>query len=197
MANIMEFKNRKANQDSSLGGSKSRYLVSYSFCTCPKQLTLPSACVASIMKFTCISSYSISEDFLYDSAGLDIWTTTELNVGILAASIPCLKPLFGVFLQNGGHKPMDNPLDVRGDSCFFQTTDTISHQEYGDTSQTDGTESGATLQTLRKTGFTRTSRVYVGEISEERLLRIHGPVIVKTIETEVRSEKEGSSVVAD
>jgi hypothetical protein len=52
------------------------------------------------------------------------------------------------------------------------------------------------METLRKTELTMTTRVYVSEISELSLLHIHGPVIVKTIEIEVHSEKEENSGVA-
>jgi hypothetical protein len=55
------------------------------------------------LKLTVLSSYGRSGDFLFDSTGLTIWTTAELNVGILAGSIPCLKPLFKVILEKSGH----------------------------------------------------------------------------------------------
>ncbi|KAK3904821.1 hypothetical protein C8A05DRAFT_42164 [Staphylotrichum tortipilum] len=52
------------------------------------------AAVAAIVKITFLGSYGKHGDFLWDSADLTIWTTAEINVAIIAASFPCLKPLF-------------------------------------------------------------------------------------------------------
>lgn len=74
------------------------------------------AAVAAIVKITFLGAYGQHGDFLWDSADLTIWyasrltklicsprtnhgappcrTTVEINVAIIAASFPCLKPLF-------------------------------------------------------------------------------------------------------
>jgi len=41
-----------------------------------------------------MSNYGKRGDFLYDSTDLTIWTTVETCFAIVAACIPCLKPLF-------------------------------------------------------------------------------------------------------
>ncbi|KAH6672791.1 hypothetical protein F5X68DRAFT_264751 [Plectosphaerella plurivora] len=41
-----------------------------------------------------LGQYGKHGDFLYDSSDLTIWTTVEICTAILAACIPCLKPLF-------------------------------------------------------------------------------------------------------
>ncbi|KAK4173020.1 hypothetical protein QBC36DRAFT_360964 [Triangularia setosa] len=52
------------------------------------------AAVAAIVKITFLGSYGKHGDFLWDSADLTIWTTIEICTAIIAASFPCLKPLF-------------------------------------------------------------------------------------------------------
>ncbi|KAH6632491.1 hypothetical protein F5144DRAFT_488900 [Chaetomium tenue] len=57
------------------------------------------AAVAAIVKITFLGTYGQHGDFLWDSADITIWTTIEINVAIIAASIPCLKPLFKTLLD--------------------------------------------------------------------------------------------------
>ncbi|OWP00034.1 hypothetical protein B2J93_2381 [Marssonina coronariae] len=52
------------------------------------------AASASIVKTTTLHNYGINGDFLWDSADITIWVTLEINVGIIAGCLPCLKPLF-------------------------------------------------------------------------------------------------------
>jgi len=154
----------------------------------------PSACVSGIIKITFMASFSLTRDFLYDTSALNIWATAEVNVGILAASIPCLKPLFRSFLEKAGHVPKYHPLEIPGLSYFMQTTDARIDRECGDESQTERGEGGTNVQLLRKTEFTKMTKVYVGESNEENLERICGPVIVKTTKIEVHSEKDANEV---
>ncbi|KAK4031677.1 hypothetical protein C8A01DRAFT_41873 [Parachaetomium inaequale] len=57
------------------------------------------ACAAGMVKSAYISNYGKTGDFLWDSANLTIWYSVECNVGIVAASLPCLKPLFKRILE--------------------------------------------------------------------------------------------------
>jgi hypothetical protein len=50
------------------------------------------------VKLYYLTGYGRFGDFLYDSTYLTIWVSTECNVGIFAASIPALKPLFKAVL---------------------------------------------------------------------------------------------------
>ncbi|KAK9775286.1 hypothetical protein SCAR479_07962 [Seiridium cardinale] len=52
------------------------------------------ATAAAIIKFAYLSNYGKNGDFLWDSANLTIWFAIELNIGIIAACLPCLKPVF-------------------------------------------------------------------------------------------------------
>ncbi|KAL7619805.1 hypothetical protein AAE478_010350 [Parahypoxylon ruwenzoriense] len=52
------------------------------------------ACAAAIVKTTFIYNYGKTGDFLWDSANLTIWISAETNTGIIAACLPCIKPMF-------------------------------------------------------------------------------------------------------
>lgn len=56
------------------------------------------ACAAAIIKVGYVTNYGKLGDWLWDSRNITIWTVVELNVGIIAGSLPCLKPLFRRFL---------------------------------------------------------------------------------------------------
>ena len=151
----------------------------------------PSACIAGIIKITILPSYGRTNDFLYDSAGLTIWTTTELNVGILASSIPPLKPLYRLLREKSGWVPKASPNDIPNFSYNILSSDARSSDLYRNYSQTEGAESEVNVQTLRDTEIIRSARVYVNTVGKESLLRVHGPGIVKATQIEVHSVEEG------
>lgn len=69
-----------------------------------------SAVAAAIIKLLFLSHYGKTGDFLWDSTDLTIWISAECNTGIIAACLPCLKPLFKRILDNThyGHSASDN-----------------------------------------------------------------------------------------
>ncbi|KAH7117503.1 hypothetical protein EDB81DRAFT_818667 [Dactylonectria macrodidyma] len=56
------------------------------------------ACAAAVVKLVYITNYGKVGDWLWDSRNLTIWTAVELNVGIIAGSLPCLRPILKRFL---------------------------------------------------------------------------------------------------
>lgn len=56
------------------------------------------ACAAAFVKLGYVTNYGKQGDWLWDSQNITIWTCVELNVGILAGSLPCLRPIFKSFL---------------------------------------------------------------------------------------------------
>jgi hypothetical protein len=52
------------------------------------------ACAAAIAKIPSLVDYGKTGDWLWDSRDICIWTVTECNVGIVAGSIPALRPMF-------------------------------------------------------------------------------------------------------
>jgi hypothetical protein len=64
----------------------------------PSNFEIPSACAASIVK-TVIQAKVFSTPDMYRNDSYFIWNSIELYVGILAASLPSLRPLFKRFLE--------------------------------------------------------------------------------------------------
>ncbi|KAI0880506.1 uncharacterized protein GGS22DRAFT_193276 [Annulohypoxylon maeteangense] len=52
------------------------------------------ACIAGVMKPISLMKIERTNDALWDSADLTVWNPVELNAGIIAASLPFIKPIF-------------------------------------------------------------------------------------------------------
>ncbi|RJE23971.1 hypothetical protein PHISCL_03677 [Aspergillus sclerotialis] len=52
------------------------------------------ACAAAFVKLSILPNYGRTGDFLWDYTELTIWIVVECNTGIIAGSLPTLKPLF-------------------------------------------------------------------------------------------------------
>ncbi|KAK4446709.1 hypothetical protein QBC34DRAFT_469259 [Podospora aff. communis PSN243] len=63
------------------------------------------ACAAAVVKIPYLVNYGKTGDWLWDSRDITIWTIVECNVGIVAANLPSLRPLFksilGTTLRSG------------------------------------------------------------------------------------------------
>lgn len=57
------------------------------------RVSLPSACVSSIIRITYIPQMLTALDATYVISGAMYWSVIEINIGILAASIPSFKPI--------------------------------------------------------------------------------------------------------
>ena len=57
-------------------------------------------CFAGIIRIPTIANYGKAGDFLWDSRGLSVWFMAEFNTGIIAGSMPALKPLFKRILDS-------------------------------------------------------------------------------------------------
>ncbi|KAH6667783.1 hypothetical protein B0J14DRAFT_489146 [Halenospora varia] len=160
------------------------------------------AAIAGIMKLTTISSYGRSGDFLFDSAGLTIWTTTELNVGIIAGSIPCLKPLFKFMLDKSGYasksksKPKPNTrtyaMQSSGKTTRSGLDSVVERGEY-----VKGGIGGVKMQTFKSENGAKTRVAFPDDVSEENLLPFEGPGIVKTMQVSVSSDDDRKSGISD
>lgn len=56
------------------------------------------ACAAACVRLGYAANYGKLGDWLWDSRNLTIWVVVELNVGIIAGTLPCLRPIFKSFL---------------------------------------------------------------------------------------------------
>ncbi|KAI5863698.1 hypothetical protein GGS23DRAFT_565004 [Durotheca rogersii] len=130
------------------------------------------ACAASIVKTSFISSYGITGDFLWDSANLTIWIAAETNTGIIAASLPCLKPMFKNLLKSS----------LRYGSS--QRKDTYHLRSYGHGTGPKGSKGSKYLHSQTKTEVgTRKGSVpnnLADNISEESILSQKPNGITKT-----------------
>jgi Fungal rhodopsin domain len=80
-----------------------------------------SALVSCIVKVYYLSFYGKFNDFLWDSVNITIWTACELNIGIFAASVATLRPLFRTAFQSStfstgytDNEKQQNSLDKNG-----------------------------------------------------------------------------------
>lgn len=66
------------------------------------------ACAAAFVKIGSIVNYGKAGDWLWDSQDISIWTVVECNVGLVAGSLPALRPMFkrilGTSLGYGNNK---------------------------------------------------------------------------------------------
>ena len=79
--------------------------------------------IASIVRLQSLRIFTLSKDPFYDSLPINTWSMVEVNIGILCASIPTLKPLVSkaqrhrtkhALLKYGGKKDANG--DWPGDS---------------------------------------------------------------------------------
>ncbi|KAF4993912.1 hypothetical protein FGRMN_6159 [Fusarium graminum] len=85
------------------------------------------ACAAAFIKTGYLANYGKVGDWLWDSRNITIWTSIELNVGIIAGSLPCLKPLFRRFLgsiygNNSKKTPGSGPPNYGHGSAYARGT---------------------------------------------------------------------------
>lgn len=77
------------------------------------RLTLPSAGVATIIRIPYVRFLSITDDFLFATTDVAIWSTVESGLGICAASAATLRPLFRTFYSStpsGTNKTHRTPI---------------------------------------------------------------------------------------
>ncbi|KAE8146930.1 hypothetical protein BDV25DRAFT_143227 [Aspergillus avenaceus] len=67
------------------------------------------ACAAAFVKVSVLPNYGRTGDFLWDYSTLTIWVVVECNMGIIAGSLPTLKPLFKQVLGSYGSRSKTLP----------------------------------------------------------------------------------------
>ncbi|KAK7908971.1 hypothetical protein PG985_014849 [Apiospora marii] len=93
------------------------------------------AVAAAIVKSLFLSNYGKTGDFLWDSTDLTIWISTECNTGIIAACLPCLKPLFKRLLETTTQR-YGKSSSTFGSSAANQTNKSYQMKPYGQHSST-------------------------------------------------------------
>lgn len=115
------------------------------------------ACLACIMKTVHLYQMAEYTDFLWDSCYITIWVAVEVNVGIIAGSIPAVKPCVRALV---GHRNSQHSRHKRLTPFSFVTT-VGSHRcswRILDTSGSELTTLGSLeLDTSRTTSSDRTN----------------------------------------
>ncbi|KAM5356485.1 hypothetical protein ACJ41O_003131 [Fusarium nematophilum] len=80
------------------------------------------ACAAAFVKLGYVTNYGKLGDWLWDSRNITIWTCVELNVGIIAGSLPCLRPIFRRFLGSTYGKSSSKKTQTTGAAGYGRGT---------------------------------------------------------------------------
>ncbi|RDW84006.1 uncharacterized protein DSM5745_04332 [Aspergillus mulundensis] len=155
-------------------------------------LTGTFASAASIARLNALYKYTVTDDVSYDAILILLWSQIEVNVAIISASAPSLRPLFNRIFKGSsyGRPRPSNPPGYgtygHGESNYRRTlTHGKSHGAIELTSRDDDAD------TARVHGVTRSSS-RARELVEENDSREHildqDANIVKTVVIEMRSE---------
>jgi hypothetical protein len=93
---------------------------SYSTPFMSELLTTQSAAIASMIKLHYIFSYGKTGDLIYDYSSLTIWTVVECNIGIIVASLPCMRPLVKKCLSSSGTYVSKEAREMRHESQYLR-----------------------------------------------------------------------------
>lgn len=80
------------------------------------------ACAAAFVKLGYVTNYGKLGDWLWDSRNITIWTCVELNVGIIAGSLPTLRPIFRRFLGSTYGKSSSRKTPNTGNTNYGRGT---------------------------------------------------------------------------
>lgn len=89
------------------------------------------AAAASVVKTTLVKHYGSTGDALWDSVDLNIWSTLEVQTGIIAACIPCLKSPFERVLDRLGLISKKGLSGYSGREGYLQYDDGRTHKLSG------------------------------------------------------------------
>jgi hypothetical protein len=135
--------------------------------------------ISCVVKVYYLSFYGKFNDFLWDSVNLTIWTACELNIGIFAASIATLRPLFRTVFQSSqafstgytDNEKHQNSLDKNGFVKHISNSRGTSKVGGSASSKSDGFEMyGGSVVTANDR-----SRIAEDNESEESILPMQKP----------------------
>ncbi|OJJ47333.1 hypothetical protein ASPZODRAFT_96276 [Penicilliopsis zonata CBS 506.65] len=153
------------------------------------------ACAAAFVKLSILPNYGKTGDFLWDYSDLTIWVVTECNVGIIAGSLPTLKPLFKQVLNTYASRSKSKPYYGTGGESYQLR----KHSRSGSKplSSVDLETSETSHRTRQQYEATSYARPGGKTSSEESILPAHGARgIIMTREIQVLTET-GSGERAD
>lgn len=95
------------------------------------------ACAASFIKIPSLVNYGKAGDWLWDSRDISIWTIVECNIGIVAANIPSMRPLFKRILGTTLGSGDNSGKTPRGSSYWRQKSGGSGAMSSGGSSRKD------------------------------------------------------------
>ncbi|KAL4955483.1 hypothetical protein BDW69DRAFT_204479 [Aspergillus filifer] len=159
-------------------------------------LTGTFASAASIARLNALYKYTVTEDVSYDAIQILLWTQIEVNVAIISASAPSLRPLFNRIFKGssyGRKRPSATPYGVygtygNGESNYRRTimTHNNTHGAIELTSRDDETHTHNAGLHARSSSRAELAIDDDGS-SQEHILN-HNPNIIKTVVIEMKTE---------
>ena len=124
--------------------------------------TSNSASCATIVRLKYLTLYSDPGEFMYSTGKIGFWSLTEIGIGLIAGSLPSLRPLLSlrVKVSNGSNSPV-GPSGAKGASTRQPTSrsriamDTF--QTLNDNDADDASDGDSQKNIIKETKFTVTS----------------------------------------
>jgi len=125
------------------------------------------SCISSIVRLYTIKVFANSKDPFYDGAPINIWSFIEVNVAIVCASVPAMKPLF----TKGVRDRLTNA------SKTSRTYGSRGHQMIP-LSGSEGNQTPSLRDKINpnKNNYSAKATSRYGRESEERIISTHGGI---------------------
>ncbi|KAJ5504739.1 hypothetical protein N7463_007613 [Penicillium fimorum] len=150
------------------------------------------ASVASIIRLDALYRYTITKDVSYDAIQILIWSQVEVNVAIISASAPSLRPLFNntfkgsSYARSYGQAPYHDAswTPHHYDAAVSQTLRPGDDRAFGMWTNGDDDESGP----VDSSGL-RMVRSHTDRNNSQEIMLEPGSNIMKTVVIEMKSER--------
>ncbi|KAJ5174025.1 uncharacterized protein N7500_001956 [Penicillium coprophilum] len=150
------------------------------------------ASVASIIRLSALYKYTITKDVSYDAIQILIWSQVEVNVAIISASAPSLRPLFSNTFKGSSYARSYGQTPRHGASWTPHGNDTATSQTlrpedntgFGMWTNRDEDESGPVDGLGSRMASSHNDRN-----NSQELILVPGSNIMKTVVIEMKSER--------
>jgi hypothetical protein len=89
---------------------------------CRSHANLRSGCITSILRLHSLYIISRSDDVTWDNVGAATWSSVELNVGIMCACLPPLRPLMNRLFPHALLSTQRITVDLRRENYVCHST---------------------------------------------------------------------------
>ncbi|KAL2836199.1 hypothetical protein BJY01DRAFT_258755 [Aspergillus pseudoustus] len=160
-------------------------------------LTGTFASAASIARLNALYKYTVTEDVSYDALQILLWSQIEVNVAIISASAPSLRPLFHRIFKGssyGRQRPSNSPYAGygtygNGESNFRRTlTGAGTHHGAIELTSRDDEAYARNRPNVSRSASTARNGTVDDENSSQELILDQNANIMKTVVIEMKSE---------